>query len=100
MINKKKWLVVAFDLLILAVVFWVARYWYSRSFGLYEDDLTIIPDAFGKSFESLFRFLFAYVTQLRGHARPFSDGFIIFSPGWVGGLEAFGVLILSAICSL
>jgi hypothetical protein len=65
-------------------LFWFVRYWHSRQFGLYEDDLTIIPDAFQRSFSSLMGFIFTYITRLSGHARPLSDSFIyLFSGlGW------------------
>jgi hypothetical protein len=71
------------DIIFLATVFWVARYWHSGYFGLYEDDLTIIPDAFQRSFTSLMGFVYSYIVNLYGHARPLSDSFIyIFS--WLG----------------
>ena len=71
------------DLLLLMALFWFVRYWHSRQFGLYEDDLTIIPDAFQRSFGSLTRFILAYVAHLSGHARPLSDSFVyLFS--WLG----------------
>lgn len=72
-----------FDILLLMVLFWFVRYWHSRHFGLYEDDLTIIPDAFQRSFDSLLGFIFSYIINLYGHARPLSDSFIyLFS--WLG----------------
>jgi len=73
----------AVDILLLAVVFWTVRYWHSRQFGLYEDDLTIIPDAFQRSFSSLIGYIFIYVTHFYGHARPLSDSFIYFF-SWIG----------------
>ena len=30
---------------LLGIVTWVSRYWYSARFGLYEDDYTIVPAA-------------------------------------------------------
>ena len=71
------------DLLLLVGLFWIVRYWHSRQFGLYEDDLTIIPDAFTRSFGSLMNFIFTYISHFSGHARSFSDSFIyLFS--WIG----------------
>jgi hypothetical protein len=77
------------DLLILTGLFWVARYWHSPQFGLYEDDLTIIPSAFQYSFGSLMQYIGQYILNLSGHARPLSDSFIyLFS--WTGW-QAFGL---------
>jgi hypothetical protein len=72
-----------FDILLLVALFWIVRYWHSGHFGLYEDDLTIIPDAFQRSFGSLIEFIYSYIIHLYGHARPLSDSFIyLFS--WLG----------------
>jgi hypothetical protein len=80
---SEKRLQAVLDLLLLLALFWVVRYWYSRHFGLYEDDLTIIPDAFQRSFGLLIGFIYSYIVHLYGHARPLSDSFIyLFS--WLG----------------
>lgn len=77
------------DLLVLTGLFWVARYWHSPGFGLYEDDLTIIPSAFQYSFSALMQYIGQYILNLSGHARPLSDSFIyLFS--WIGW-QAFGL---------
>ncbi len=97
--NNKKRLEIAADLLLLVVVFWVVRYWHSPHFGLYEDDLTIIPDAVARTFSSLIGYIFSYIIHLYGHARPLSDSAIyLFS--WVGwrmagmwGMYLIGYLI-------
>jgi len=71
------------DLLLLAALFWVVRYWHSRQFGLYEDDLTIIPDAFTRTFASLIGYIGTYISHFYGHARPLSDsGIYLFA--WAG----------------
>ena len=64
--------------IILIVTFWVARYWYFTQFGLYEDDLTIIPRAMQMSFSELFKFIFDYIFHLYGQGRPFHHSFIYF----------------------
>lgn len=71
------------DLLLLLALFWLVRYWHSGQFGLYEDDLTIIPDAFQRSLVSLMEFIYSYIVNLYGHARPLSDSFIYFF-SWLG----------------
>ena len=71
------------DLFLLVVLFWIVRYWHSRLFGLYEDDLTIIPDAFTRSFSSLMGFIYSYIVHMSGHARPLSDSAIYFF-SWIG----------------
>ncbi len=87
---------------ILAVLFLTARYWFVAGFGLYEDDLTIIPNAAAMRFPELLQFIWVYITHLYGHARPLSDSFIyLFSNlGWrLGGLRgiyAIGYLITLA----
>ncbi len=69
---------------LLAVIIWVARYWYSARFGLYEDDYTIIPAAIHMNGSQLFGFIWNYIIHLYGHARPLSDSYIyLFSNiGW------------------
>lgn len=69
---------------LLAVMIWVARYWHSGSFGLYEDDLTIIPRAVEMTLPDLVNYVISYIVHLYGHARPLSDSLIyIFSfLGW------------------
>ena len=100
--NNKKRLEIALDLIILIAVFWVVRYWHSRQFGLYEDDLTIIPDAITMSFRGLLRFVYTYIVQFQGQERPLHHSFIyLFS--WMGwriaglwGLYLIGFLITAA----
>ena len=80
--------------LILLMV-WVGHYWHSNSFGLYEDDWTIIPRAARMTFGELWTFIGSYIANLQGHARPLSDSFIYLfgSLGWkLGGLP--GVYLL------
>lgn len=69
---------------LLGILFWVGRYWQFASFGLYEDDLTIIPRAVLMSFSELFRYIWSYIYHLYGHGRPLSDSLIyLFSNlGW------------------
>jgi hypothetical protein len=74
---------VALDLLLLAALFWFVRYWHSGHFGLYEDDLTLIPAAITRSFSELIQYIGTYIFNFQGHARPLSDSFImLFS--WLG----------------
>jgi hypothetical protein len=89
MMKTKNRSAIILDLLILIGLFWVARYWHSPHFGLYEDDLTIIPSAFQYSFSQLMQYIGQYILNLSGHARPLSDSFIyLFS--WIGW-QAFGL---------
>lgn len=85
----------------LAILFWAARYWLFRGFGLYEDDLTIVPRAVAMNPGELLQFVWAYITHLYGHARPLSDSFIyLFSNlGWrMGGLQ--GIYLLGYLITL
>lgn len=71
------------DILLLVAFFWVVRYWHSGQFGLYEDDLTRIPDAVQLSTQGLWQFLMSLFTQFEGQGRPFHPAFIyLFS--WLG----------------
>ena len=92
----------AWDVLIcivLGIFFWIGRYWQFRSYGLYEDDLTIIPGAVGMNFSDLFRYIGSYIAHLYGHGRPLSDSFIyLFSNlGWrlqgLQGIYLIGFLL-------
>jgi hypothetical protein len=71
------------DLLLLAALFWIVRYWHSRQFGLYEDNLTIIPTAIQMSFRQITNFIFSYVVNLQGQGRPLHHSFIYFF-SWLG----------------
>lgn len=74
----------------IAVLIWVARYWHIGSFGLYEDDFTIIPRGVEMTVPELLKYVYSYIVHLYGHARPLSDSFIyIFTHlGWkLGGMQ-------------
>ncbi len=79
---NKKWEAIL-DLLLLVGLFWIVRYWHSPHFGLYEDDLTIIPDAFARSFSSLMGFIFNYISHFLGQGRPLHHS-LIYLFSWVG----------------
>jgi hypothetical protein len=84
-----------FACIFLGFLFWVGRYWQFTSFGLYEDDLTIIPNAVSMNFSELFRYIGSYIIHLYGHGRPLSDSFIyLFSNlGWrLHGLQGIYVI--------
>lgn len=68
----------------LALTVFAGRYLYMPGFGLYEDDLTIIPRAMQMSFAELFRFMGTYIVNLYGHGRPLHESAIhLFSNlGW------------------
>lgn len=75
-------------LLILATA-WVSRYLHVLDFGLYEDDLTIVPRAAAMTGSEVTAYVTSYMVHLYGHGRPLSDSLIyLFSwLGWrLGGL--------------
>ncbi len=90
---------------LLPAVIWLAHFWHSASFGLYEDDITIIPSAVQMRLIDLLKYLGNYVIHLYGHGRPLSDTFVeLFSNlSWrVAGLQGpylagFTILSLNAI---
>ncbi len=104
--KNRKGLGTVLGVILLAAVFWIVRYWHSLHFGLYEDDLTIIPTAFNLSFGQLMRFLFSYVVEFQGQGRPLHHSFIyLFS--WLGwhtaglwGPYLFGYLLGALNASL
>ncbi len=57
-------------------IIWLAHFWYSASFGLYEDDITIIPTAIQTKLPDLLKYLGNYIIHLYGHGRPLSDVFV------------------------
>jgi hypothetical protein len=70
------------DIAFLAVIFWVARYFLSAKFGLYEDDLTRIPDALSMSLGGTWDHIYFLMTHYYAN-RPLHEGFIyLFS--WMG----------------
>ena len=68
---------------LLVIGFWLIYYFQSKQFGLYEDDLTIIPTVVSYSFPELLSHIWTAISQLYGHTRPFHVSFIyLFS--WLG----------------
>lgn len=79
----RKCLVIFFDVFLLVALFWIVRYWHSRQFGLYEDDLTIIPSVLQMTFRQVVQYVFSYIAQFQGQGRPLHHSFIyLFS--WLG----------------
>jgi len=103
MLRSKKNEVVSI-LVIAALVFlaFAGRYFRFLQFGLYEDDLTIIPKAMQMSFGDLFAFIWNYIIHLYGHARPLSDSmiFLFSNLGWrLGGFSGpyiIGFMVVAA----
>jgi hypothetical protein len=100
----KRWQAVLMCAFLLAL-FWLIRYRYSGQFGLYEDDLSIIPVAIRMSFSELMQFIGSYIIHLEGQSRPLHHSLIYFF-SWVGwrldgmtGLYIIGFVIESVnIC--
>jgi hypothetical protein len=89
-------------LVLLAVVIWIGRFWYSHNFGLYADDYTRVPIAMGMTFSELWHLISDFFTQFTAQGRPFHPSFIfLFSylGGKLDGLFAiylFGYVFLLA----
>lgn len=64
------------SLLVLAFILWVVHYWNVNSYGLYEDDLTIIPQAIQMSIEELVKHVSNYILSFEGQGRPLHHSFI------------------------
>jgi len=81
--------------LFLAGLTWVAHFLLSSSFGLYEDDYTLIPAAIEATPEGLARSAATYVLELRGHGRTIHGVAIMFLSrlGWsLGGLPSIYIV--------
>lgn len=83
--------------LLLIAVLWIVRFWHSAEFGLYEDDLTYLPEAASMSLGELAEFVLdsEHYLQLHGNGRPFHLTFImvLMNLSWrVGDLQALYLL--------
>jgi len=93
------------DIVFLAAIFWVARYLFSAQFGLYEDDLTRIPQAISMSLAGIWDHLVFLMSRYYAN-RPLHEGFIyvfswlgwqandLWGAYWVGYLITVGNLVL------
>jgi hypothetical protein len=70
-------------LLLLAAIFWVARYLHSPSFGLYEDDLSRIPSDMSMTGHELLSYLLQNQVRFLGQGRPLHEVFIT-AFSWLG----------------
>ncbi len=68
-------IVALFSILFLLLLLWIARYWNFKKFGLYEDDLTIIPKVMGMNGSQYFNLLVEHLSMLYPHGRPLSNSF-------------------------
>ncbi len=66
----------AFVFIFLAAILWVARYWHFTEFGLYEDDLTLIPKLMEMSGSQYLSLLINHLSILYPHGRPLHNSFI------------------------
>ncbi|MEJ2571042.1 MAG: hypothetical protein P8Y98_10930 [Anaerolineales bacterium] len=64
-----------FSILFLLLLLWIARYWHFKEFGLYEDDLTIIPKVMGMNGSQYLNLLVDHLSMLYPHGRPLSNSF-------------------------
>jgi len=76
---RQEWL----DLALLALIAWIARYLLSGHFGLYEDDLSRVPNAITLSLRGMADY-FLYMARVYYANRPLHDLLITFfsSLGW------------------
>jgi hypothetical protein len=95
----------AIVLVLLAALVWIARFWHSTSFGMYEDDYTRIPGVFEMTPSELggqISFAFRYLAD---NAKPLHSTFIFslaFLGARLGGLSGiyvvgFAVVALNAV---
>lgn len=92
---------IAWSVCLVAAV-WATDFIKLASFGLYEDDWTIIPQAIAMGPAELLRFAGHYIVTLSGHGRPLSNVFIYLFSNLTGsptGLR-FSYLLGFAIVAL
>ncbi len=100
------WRQVLFDVLLLACVVWVTRFWHSPAFGLYEDDYTKIPWAMSTTWGELWHQIGEYSRTLGDNAKPLHAALIfLFSYagnrlGGLWGAYLLGFSIVAANCVL
>ncbi|MBM2844542.1 MAG: hypothetical protein HW404_2379 [Anaerolineales bacterium] len=83
------------------IVLWVARYWHSAEFGLYEDDLTHLPSAVQMSWPEVGAFISDVVLHFRGSGHPLHLVFqyVLGGAGWrLGGMWGLYLLGYALIC--
>ena len=80
-------------LFFLALLLWIARYWHFKDFGLYEDDLTVIPNVMGMTSSQYFDLLIDHLGMLHPHGRPLSNSFI-YTFTFLGNGKSFNDLYL------
>jgi hypothetical protein len=94
-----------FVITLLALVIWVAHFWYSRQFGLYEDDWHRIPKVIGTSWHDLWTLIRLHSRFRPSEGRPFHPALIMlfsFLGFKAGGLHAvytiaFAIALTNAI---
>ncbi len=90
---------------LLVLVIWVAHFWYSRQFGLYEDDWNRIPKVIGISWRDLWTLLGTNAMLGPSQGRPLHPTLILlfsFLGFKLGGLQgiymiAFAIALLNAM---
>jgi len=78
------------DLLLLALVIWLARFARSGEFGLYEDDYTLVSTGMAASAGEVAEFEWQLFSQFGGQGRPLQHGLVFllsFAAGRLGGLR-------------
>jgi hypothetical protein len=68
-------IILLFSILFLLLLLWIARYWHFKEFGLYEDDLTIIPKVMDMNGSQYLNLLVEHLSMLYPHGRPLSNSF-------------------------
>ncbi|MBF8260891.1 MAG: hypothetical protein HW376_420 [candidate division NC10 bacterium] len=80
---------------------WVARYWHSAGFGLYEDDLTHLPSAVQMAWPEVGAFISDVILHFRGSGHPLHLVFqyVLGAAGWrLGGLWGLYLVGYALIC--
>ncbi len=87
---------------LLFALVWCAHFWMSASFGLYEDDFTLIPSSMVASPVGILRAVGEQLIGLKGHARPLQGASVLLLSytGWhfdgLVGIYVVGFLLTGA----
>ncbi len=93
--RQRTWVKWVLLLAFLAVLAWSGRYWLSGGFGLYEDDLTYIPDAIESDFGGITREVLAQLSTMEHQGRPLMWSWVLLLSylGWqFAGLQGIYIL--------
>lgn len=92
---KRPWVKWALLLVFLAILAWSARFWLSPGFGLYEDDLTFIPNVIDSTLAENMQAIRAQLSTMSHQGRPLMWSWVLLFSylGWhLAGLQGMYII--------